>query len=51
MAKNIALAEEFPETKLTCVGKVTADPAVLLRDLTGARPLPDGGYQHFDGAR
>jgi thiamine-monophosphate kinase len=37
----------FPTVRLTCVGKVTADPALILRDVMGPKPLPRGGYEHF----
>jgi thiamine-monophosphate kinase len=39
----------FPGTRLTCIGRVTSGPEVLLRDARGTRPLPRGGYEHFHG--
>lgn len=42
---------EFPGVRISCIGKVTAGPAVLLRDATGLRPLPRGGYEHFQDPR
>ena len=37
----------FPEVPLKCIGKVTEDPAFMLRDARGSRTLPDHGYVHF----
>jgi len=37
----------FPGLRLTCVGKVTAEPGLRLRDKFGARPFTGGGYEHF----
>ena len=42
---------EFPETRLSCIGKTRAEPGVILRDETGAKPMPRGGYEHFHGPR
>jgi len=38
---------QFPTTPLTCVGKVTAQPGLLLRTKEWIRPLADHGYVHF----
>lgn len=37
----------FPETRLSCIGRVTEGPRVLLRDGPQVRPFPRGGYEHF----
>ena len=39
--------ERFPKTKLTCIGKITAQPGLRLRDKLGIRELPAHGYTHF----
>jgi thiamine-monophosphate kinase len=38
---------QFPDLKLTCIGKITAGEGVTLRDKTGARPFTAHGYEHF----
>lgn len=37
----------FPDLKLTCIGKITADPGLRVRDKKGAQPLSAHGYAHF----
>lgn len=37
----------FPKLRLTCVGKVTAEPGLRLRRRSGARVFTGGGYEHF----
>jgi thiamine-monophosphate kinase len=37
----------FPELRLSCIGKITATPGLVLRDKHGVRPLTNNGYQHF----
>lgn len=37
----------FPDTPLTCIGKVLAKPGITLRDATGLKPMPTHGYVHF----
>lgn len=39
--------QEFPETPLTCIGKITSTPGVVLRTKDGVRPLTHDGYVHF----
>jgi thiamine-monophosphate kinase len=39
--------QKFFATPLTCIGKITAAPTVLLRTKDGPRPLPAHGYVHF----
>ena len=38
---------QFPQVKLSCIGKITATPGVKLRDKDGYKPMPDHGYVHF----
>jgi thiamine-monophosphate kinase len=38
---------QFPEVKLSCIGKITAGEEVTIRDRQGARPLTAHGYVHF----
>jgi thiamine-monophosphate kinase len=42
-----AWKRQFPQTPLTCIGKITGSPGVTLRDRTGVRPLMEHGYVHF----
>ncbi|MFN3408079.1 MAG: thiamine-phosphate kinase [Limisphaerales bacterium] len=37
----------FPKLRLTCVGKITAEPGLRLRDEFGVRAFTGGGYEHF----
>lgn len=37
----------FPGVRLTCVGRVTPEPGLRLRDPQGVRELPEHGYLHF----
>jgi thiamine-monophosphate kinase len=37
----------FPELRLTCIGKITAEPGLRLRDKDGIRNLAAHGYTHF----
>jgi thiamine-monophosphate kinase len=37
----------FPELRLGCIGKLSAEPGIRLRDNTGLRPLTLGGYAHL----
>ncbi len=39
--------ERFPQLPLTCIGKVTANEGVTIRDKQGVRPLTLHGYVHF----
>jgi len=38
---------QFPNLKLSCIGKITAGEGIKLRDETGIRPLTIHGYVHF----
>lgn len=43
-----AWKNEFPDLRLTCIGKITADPGLRLRDKEGVRSLNVHGYTHFE---
>jgi thiamine-monophosphate kinase len=38
---------QFPNLKLSCIGKITAEPELRLRSHNGVRPFTAHGYQHF----
>ena len=42
-----AWKQRFPGLRLSCIGKITAQAGIILRDRRGARPLTDHGYTHF----
>ena len=42
-----AWRKQFPQLKLSCVGKIVAGEGILLRDKLGAKPLQLHGYVHF----
>lgn len=42
-----AWKKEFPKTRLSCIGKITAQPGLKIRDKEGIRELPLHGYTHF----
>jgi thiamine-monophosphate kinase len=37
----------FPALRLTCIGKITRQEGLMIRDRQGVRPLTDHGYMHF----
>jgi thiamine-monophosphate kinase len=39
--------KEFPGLKLTCIGKITGQPGLTLRDTDGLKPITWHGYTHF----
>jgi thiamine-monophosphate kinase len=39
---------KFPDLKLTCIGKVEAEPGLRLRDEHGIKMLHLNGYTHFE---
>lgn len=43
-----AWKEKFPRLPLTCIGKITGEPGLRLRDKTGVKPLTVHGYTHFE---
>lgn len=42
-----AWKKHFPDLPLSCIGKITAEPGLRLRDQRGVRPLNVHGYTHF----
>jgi thiamine-monophosphate kinase len=42
-----AWKEKFPKLKLTCIGKITSEPGLRLRDKFGVRAFRGEGYAHF----
>ena len=42
-----AWKQQFPDLRLTCIGKITAGDAITIRDKEGVRPLTAHGYVHF----
>lgn len=42
-----AWRQQFPALSLTCIGKITANPGLTIRDKSGVKPLPAHGYMHF----
>jgi thiamine-monophosphate kinase len=42
-----AWKKRFPDLPLACIGKITAEPGVRLRDKDGLKPMPLHGYVHF----
>lgn len=42
-----AWRKQFPKLPLTCIGKITANEGIHIRDKQGLRPLSAHGYEHF----
>ena len=42
-----AWKEQFPELRLSCIGRIRAEAGLIIRDKTGVRPLTVDGYVHF----
>jgi thiamine-monophosphate kinase len=42
-----AWKRQFPEVRLTCLGKIKAGEGITIRDHEGVRPLTAHGYVHF----
>ena len=40
--------KHFPKVKLSCIGRITTQPGLRVRDNTGVRELPQHGYTHFE---
>jgi thiamine-monophosphate kinase len=40
--------KQFADVPLACIGKITAEPGLRLRDKKGVRPLTVHGYTHFE---
>lgn len=39
--------KQFPQLRLSCIGKITADPGLRIRNRRGIEPLNAHGYVHF----
>jgi thiamine-monophosphate kinase len=39
--------ERFPQTALSCIGKITSGKGIMIRDKQGLTPLKAHGYEHF----
>jgi len=37
----------FPQVRLTCIGRITTETSIQIRNPKGPRPLPHHGYVHF----
>jgi hypothetical protein len=42
-----AWKQQFPEVRLSCIGKIVAGEGITLRDKDGVRPFTGHGYMHF----
>jgi thiamine-monophosphate kinase len=42
-----AWKKQFPQTPLSCIGKITSNEGIAIRDKQGLRPLIAHGYEHF----
>jgi thiamine-monophosphate kinase len=42
-----AWRKQFPKVRLGCIGRITAEPGLKLRDDKGVRSLEAHGYVHF----
>lgn len=42
-----AWKEKFPKLKLSCIGKITSEPGLRLRDARGVQTFNANGYVHF----
>jgi len=42
-----AWKKQFPNVRLSCIGKITAGKGITLKDEQGVRPLNAHGYMHF----
>ncbi len=42
-----AWKQQFPQLRLSCIGKITAEAGLKIRDDEGVRELQVGGYVHF----
>jgi thiamine-monophosphate kinase len=39
--------EQFPQVRLSCIGRITKEPGLKIRDQNGLRSLNAHGYVHF----
>jgi len=42
-----AWKKEFPELRLSCIGKITVGEGIIIKDKHGQRPFTAHGYMHF----
>jgi len=42
-----AWKKQFPELRLSCIGRINAEPGLTIRDREGVKPLAVHGYVHF----
>jgi thiamine-monophosphate kinase len=42
-----AWKKQFPQLRLSCIGKITAGRGITVRDKTGSHPFTSDGYVHF----
>ena len=42
-----AWKRQFPDLRLSCIGRITAEPGLRLRSRRGVQPLTEHGYTHF----
>jgi len=42
-----AWKQRFPDLRLSCIGRITAQKGLTIRDKKGTRPLTLDGYVHF----
>lgn len=48
VALQDAWKQQFPAVPLSCIGRITAQPGLTLREANGLRPLTEHGYVHFE---
>lgn len=46
-----AWQKQFPQLRLSCIGKIVSGKEITIRDQRGAYPLNAGGYVHFTPAK
>ena len=42
-----AWKKEFPNLRLSCIGKISATPGLRIRNKKGVQPVTAHGYTHF----
>jgi hypothetical protein len=42
-----AWKKQFPAIRLSCIGKITSERGITIRDKQGVRALKSHGYVHF----
>ena len=43
-----AWRKQFPDVPLTCIGRITAEPGLRMRDERGVQTFEEHGYVHFN---